>query len=391
VTSALEALALSVAMGAAMTCVAVGAAIHHARLAQQRGRELERWALRERDAAALVRRLADASHASLVATQTAIVDAARAAVPQAHGLLLFAAGAAELVCVRTAGEPATYFAGTRIALDDLDALPVRALVSGHRVAGADRRARATHGAAAHAFAVPMMIDERGRAVIEVFGAGAFSDAEVARVAVVCEFGALAWRVAVERERDRRRAEHDALTGLLTPAELRRRLARIVARASGNRTARFALLFVDTDRFKEWNDAHGHAAGDALLREIAALLRGFARSSDDLVARNGGDEFCLVFSETEKADAIERAETVRAGFAALHFPITASIGVAAYPLDGRDAAGLLERADAAMYYSKRAGRDAVAYIGVDGSLVATRGGTTLPAGDAALPLSAEPRP
>jgi diguanylate cyclase (GGDEF)-like protein len=161
------------------------------------------------------------------------------------------------------------------------------------------------------------------------------------------------------------------------------LGRIVARASVARTARFALLFVDTDRFKEWNDTHGHAAGDALLREIAALLRRFARSQDDLIARNGGDEFCLVFWETEKADAIERAEAVRAGFAALHVPVTASIGVAAYPPDGSDAAELLERADAAMYFSKRSGRDAVAYIGVDGNLVATRRGVTL--------ATVEPRP
>ncbi len=379
------------AVCATLACAAAAIAIHYARIAKRRGRALERWAVRERDATALVRRLADASHASLAATQTAILDAARAAVPQAHGLLLFAADVTELLCARTAGEPAAYFAGTRIALDDLDALPVRAVTCGHRVVLDDPRVRPTHGAAAHAFAVPLLIDERSRGVLEVFGARPFSEPEVARVAVVAEFGALAWRVAIERERDRRRAEHDALTGLLTPAELRRRLSRIAARASGSRTSRFALLFVDTDRFKEWNDAHGHAAGDALLREIAALLRRFARSTDDLIARNGGDEFCLVFNETEKADAIERAELVRAGFAALHFPITASIGVAAYPLDGCEAAELLERADAAMYFSKRAGRDAVAYIGVDGRLVAMRGGMTLPSAAAEIPVSAEPRP
>jgi diguanylate cyclase (GGDEF)-like protein len=371
------------AVGATLTSVAAVAAIHFARLAQRRGRALERLTMRERDGAALARRLADASHTGVVATQTAIVDAARAAAPEARGLLLFSADVTELVCVCTAGEAAAYFAGTRIALDAADALAVRAVAAGHRVVADHRRARPAHGAAVHAFAVPLLIDERGRGALEVFGTRPFSDAEVARVAVVAEFGALAWRVAIERERDRRRAEHDALTGLLTPGELRRRLGRIVARASVARTARFALLFVDTDRFKEWNDTHGHAAGDALLREIAALLRRFARSQDDLIARNGGDEFCLVFWETEKADAIERAEAVRAGFAALHVPVTASIGVAAYPPDGSDAAELLERADAAMYFSKRSGRDAVAYIGVDGNLVATRRGVTL--------ATVEPRP
>jgi diguanylate cyclase (GGDEF)-like protein len=378
VTSALEGLAACAAVAAVSTCAAAVTAVYFARLARLRGRALQRWALHERDAAALARRLAEASHAGVAVTQTAIVDAARAAVPHAHGLLLFAADGTELVCVCTAGEPAAYFAGTRLALDDPDALAARAVASGHRVVAGERRPRATHGAAAHAFAVPLLIDERGRGALEVFGARAFSAAEIERVAVVVEFGALAWRVGIERERDRRRAEHDALTGLLTPSELRRRLSRIVARAAAKRTARFALLFVDTDRFKEWNDAKGHAAGDVLLREIASLLRRFARTPDDLIARNGGDEFCLVLCETEKPDAIERAEAVRAGFAALRFPITASIGVAAYPFDGSDAAELLERADAAMYCSKRAGRDAVAYVGVDGDFVATRGGATLSA-------------
>jgi diguanylate cyclase (GGDEF)-like protein len=163
------------------------------------------------------------------------------------------------------------------------------------------------------------------------------------------------------------------------------LARLVSRARASRPARVALLFVDTDRFKAWNDLYGHAAGDALLRALAAVLRGAARFDEDLVARNGGDEFCLVFTETDKAEAIERAEQLRRRIVTLDLAtlrppdapgglrISASIGVAVYPIDAGDAGMLLERADAAMYHSKRAGRDTVAYVDADGTLATLRDG------------------
>jgi diguanylate cyclase (GGDEF)-like protein len=142
--------------------------------------------------------------------------------------------------------------------------------------------------------------------------------------------------------------------------------------------RLALLFVDIDRFKAWNDTFGHASGDALLRAIAAQLRTAARDADDLVARNGGDEFCLAFPAMDKAVAIDRAAALCAAIAgadrhALRPPgasaavaISASIGVAAYPADAGDANALLEAADAAMYASKRAGRDRVSYRTVAGA-------------------------
>jgi diguanylate cyclase (GGDEF)-like protein len=134
-------------------------------------------------------------------------------------------------------------------------------------------------------------------------------------------------------------------------------------------------------FKAWNDSYGHAAGDALLREVAQTLRDAVRSERDLVVRNGGDEFCLVFTETGKATAIERAEDLRAAIAALdvtalrsaavaanEVQITASIGVAAFPADATTAHELLERADAAMYNSKRTGRNAVSYVAAGETLV-----------------------
>ncbi|MBV8073783.1 MAG: GGDEF domain-containing protein, partial [Candidatus Eremiobacteraeota bacterium] len=107
-----------------------------------------------------------------------------------------------------------------------------------------------------------------------------------------------------------------------------------------------------------------AAGDELLRKLAEILRAQARGHEDLVARNGGDEFCLVWVDCEKSTAIERAEALRARIAAAFegeaIAITASIGVAAYPFDAITTEELLEAADARMYEAKRAGRDRIAW-------------------------------
>src|SRR5450631_4478299 len=143
------------------------------------------------------------------------------------------------------------------------------------------------------------------------------------------------------------------------------------------------------RFKSWNDNYGHASGDALLRELAALLRAAATDPADLVARNGGDEFCVVLVDAEKSHAIERAERLRASiadadFRGLHAPvssgeeevrISASIGVACFPVDAPSPETLLEKADEAMYHSKKTGRNGVSFFGVDGQLVRADGGKT----------------
>src|SRR5450631_423706 len=135
------------------------------------------------------------------------------------------------------------------------------------------------------------------------------------------------------------------------------------------------------RFKSWNDTYGHASGDALLRELAVLLRAAATDPADLVARNGGDEFCVVFADTEKSRAIVRAERLRASiseadFGGLHARISggeevrigASIGIACFPVDAQSPETLLEKADEAMYHSKRTGRNRVSFFGVDTRLL-----------------------
>ncbi len=335
---------------------------------------------REKAFVEAARRLADAARVSVGAVRDEVTRAARTIAPEIDGVLFYEEHDGALACVYAAGTRVEYFAGTHVSLDDVDALPVRARAAGHRVTLADPAARPVHPADAAALAVPLALDA-GRICILAVAARAALDADsYDRLVTLADQASPAYLIALDREDDRRRAEYDGLTGLLTPRAFRQRLGLLIERARPFASARLALLFVDTDRFKQWNDTYGHASGDALLRELACLLRDAARHENDLVARNGGDEFCLVFTDTDKASAIERAETLRrriaaAGFADLRtagtppeVPISASIGVAAFPLDADSASDLLERADAAMYHSKQTGRDGVSYVGVDGTLV-----------------------
>ncbi|HEV3089729.1 MAG TPA: GGDEF domain-containing protein [Candidatus Elarobacter sp.] len=301
----------------------------------------------------------------------------RAAAAAVDGVLLYEEQDGALRCVTAAGDRFSYFAGSCIALDNASSLPARAFSARHRITVGVEECRGAairpmHPGDAAAVAVPLAVDAELACVLVAASQCAIDCETADRIVALAEHAAPAYLIALDRERDRRRAEYDGLTGLLTPRALRQRLAQLVDCARFRPSARIALLFADTDHFKRWNDAYGHAAGDALLRELATVLRSSASSERDLVARNGGDEFCIVFTETGKAAAIERAEALRRHIAALdlralrpptaavEIQISASIGVAAFPPDAASANALLEVADAAMYHSKRTGRDGVAY-------------------------------
>ncbi len=123
--------------------------------------------------------------------------------------------------------------------------------------------------------------------------------------------------------------------------------------------------IDLDGFKAINDAHGHADGDRVLRNVAAGLR-LAVRANDIVARYGGDEFVVLMPDTDLAAAQLVAERVVAGVRGQRHQladgtegsVACSAGLALYPDDGRTATRLLRTADAAMYRVKRAGGDAV---------------------------------
>jgi diguanylate cyclase (GGDEF)-like protein len=123
----------------------------------------------------------------------------------------------------------------------------------------------------------------------------------------------------------------------------------------------AVLFLDVDGFKVVNDSFGHAAGDTILRAIAAQLRGCLRQPDT-VSRYGGDEFVIVLSEIEQAkDALLVAKKLVKAVSVPHridrrdVMISASVGIALYPEHGDDAETLIGCADTAMYHVKH-GRD-----------------------------------
>ncbi|MFL6591556.1 MAG: diguanylate cyclase, partial [Luteimonas sp.] len=168
-----------------------------------------------------------------------------------------------------------------------------------------------------------------------------------------------------RESLRMQSLRDPLTGLYNRRYLDESLQREVLRCQ-RRGLPLAVLMLDVDHFKAFNDHNGHAAGDALLAAIGHTLQASTRS-EDLVCRYGGEEFTIVLVEAAAEDATRRAEEIRAAVAGTtvqHLkrslgPCTASIGMAMLPRDGLTPAELLESADAALYRAKAQGRDRVA--------------------------------
>jgi diguanylate cyclase (GGDEF)-like protein len=152
------------------------------------------------------------------------------------------------------------------------------------------------------------------------------------------------------------ALHDPLTGLAN----RRRLDHDLATAAVTEE-HVGFLMVDIDHFKSFNDLHGHQRGDELLRAVGAAISSAVRQGD-VVYRYGGEEFCVLLPATDAATAAVVAERVRAAVisstALTPHPVTVSVGVAAQtaPLSPTD---LVDRADAALYAAKQAGRDRVA--------------------------------
>jgi len=156
------------------------------------------------------------------------------------------------------------------------------------------------------------------------------------------------------------ATHDSLTGLPNRASLSDTLQHAVNKADRNKNG-LALFFIDLDNFKSINDTLGHPTGDQLLREMARRIRASIRDSD-LVARLGGDEFVvMVESVAERAGLqllatkILLAISEPAQLQEHEVKVTASIGIATFPADGKDVPTLLANADMAMYRAKAQGR------------------------------------
>jgi len=176
--------------------------------------------------------------------------------------------------------------------------------------------------------------------------GAFDDLLTAVVLMVSEQETLSLREA---------AQTDSLTGLANHRQFFRRLDEEIRRA-----ARIgypvSLLLVDLDHFKRFNDAHGHPAGDQLLRQVSEILV-TQRRSTDTCARYGGEEFAMIFPGTRLADVEAVAQNL-AHRLRLGTGLTFSAGIAAFPEHAATAGELVEAADSALYRAKEEGRNRI---------------------------------
>mgnify|MGYP001172542516 CR=1 FL=1 len=163
------------------------------------------------------------------------------------------------------------------------------------------------------------------------------------------------------EQLRFKAHHDALTELPNRGLFMDRL-QIAINQARRYHRNFALLFIDLDRFKEVNDSLGHSAGDQLLVEVAQRLGSCVRETDT-VARLGGDEFAIILSEMTSDDEAE--QVARRAVDLLNEPyhldagtarISGCVGIAQYPVHGREVEQLLHNADSALYAAKEGGRN-----------------------------------
>lgn len=303
----------------------------------------------------------DASRVSSLRVIELLDRAVRVCEPSIDVVLAFVPCGDDLACAYASGERAAHYGRIRLRRDAGDALPAQAATCGHRVSG-------TKGALIpldrHALAVPMLDGEGLRAVIYVASSKREAIRSEDALVRTIEHAASPFGLALAREADRIDATFDGLTGLLTARAFRSRLAEEIDRARMHPGSAFTLWFIDTDHFKSVNDTHGHAAGDRALQAMASIIRAHIVPEVDFAGRNGGDEFCVLVAGPQKRLAIERAadfcDAVRAFDFGISPALTASIGVASYPYDARTANELLEVADAAMYASKRAGRDRVSF-------------------------------
>jgi diguanylate cyclase (GGDEF)-like protein len=207
-------------------------------------------------------------------------------------------------------------------------------------------------------AVPLRARDRCIGVLELVNAlddRAFTEADIGVLRAYADFAAL----AIDNARTHAAAVELTRTDHLSGLRNSQYFLTCVGEAIG-RTAPFALVFFDMDRFKDLVDTYGHVRGSAALAEVGAVLRGVLRPAE-IGCRFGGDEFTLLLPDCDRAAAEARCRELAAVLAGHTFladagiatKLSASFGAAAFPDDGDTATSLLHQADARMYAQKRA--------------------------------------
>jgi diguanylate cyclase (GGDEF)-like protein len=221
-------------------------------------------------------------------------------------------------------------------------------------------------------AVPVKFREHCLGVIELIncvGPNGFSSRDLALLEALADYAAIAIENARHVQRIHELTITDDCTSLYNARHLNLMLDTEIYR-SQRYGYQFSLIFIDLDHFKNINDTHGHLMGSKLLGEIGQMIKSHCRLID-FAFRYGGDEFVLLLPQTSKENAYIVARRlhriIRENYwlkdTGLNVRITASVGVAAYPIDSANKAGLLHLADEAMYLVKNTTRDGVAAAGV----------------------------
>jgi diguanylate cyclase (GGDEF)-like protein len=221
-------------------------------------------------------------------------------------------------------------------------------------------------------AVPVRFRDQCLGVIELIncvGEEGFSPRELALLEALADYAAIAIENARHVQRIHELTITDDCTTLYNARHLNFMLDTEIYR-SHRYSYEFSIIFIDLDHFKNVNDTHGHLMGSKLLGEIGTMIKNNCRLID-FAFRYGGDEFVLLLPQTSKENACRVArrlhrmikETLWLKDAGLNVRITSSVGVASYPVDSSDKAGLLHLADDAMYLVKNTTRDRVAAASV----------------------------
>lgn len=220
--------------------------------------------------------------------------------------------------------------------------------------------------------VPLRTPDRLFGILATFDRrpGAFTPEEVSFLDALAHHASLALENARLYEEVRMLSLTDATTALFN-----RRAFDLRLRDELDRAIRYelplALLMIDVDHFKLYNDTHGHPAGDKVLRALGDILAGSLLRSSDSAFRFGGEEFAVIMPHTDPGAALTSAERVRAAVEAAPFHeaadqplgrVTVSIGIAGFPAQAGDARELIARADLALYEAKRLGRNRVVSFG-----------------------------
>jgi diguanylate cyclase (GGDEF)-like protein len=212
--------------------------------------------------------------------------------------------------------------------------------------------------------LPMVARGEILGMLQIFASGADAVAQLEQIraigAALADGMSLALSSIKLREKLRGQALRDPLTGLYNRRYMEDTLERF-SRLAEREKRELSVIMIDLDHFKRLNDQHGHAKGDAVLRDSAAAIIGKLRETD-VACRYGGEELIVLLPDCNLDMAVEKAETIRASIEALSEPdgakVSASLGVATYGSYCNSTRSLVAAADAALYQAKQSGRNRV---------------------------------